>query len=310
MQVATHVLMIRPVHFGFNPQTGADNAFLQALPHATKGWIREQAIREFDQVVATLKALGIGVTVFEDRLDPVCPDAVFANNWISFHENGEIILYPMFAPSRRLERRRDIVSYFLSRNPAAKLTNLAEYETLGVYLEGTGSIVRDPINRVAYACESLRTHPGFFERYCEYIGWEPVLFQASDVEGKPIYHTHVMLSIGEQFAVLCEEVIAQDQGKALVERLEGSGRTLITCTEAQMKAFCCNLLEVKNESGKSFILMSDTASQAFTDRQRAQLQVFGQQVVCAIPTIEKVGGGGVRCLLTEIFGSYDLKLLA
>ena len=303
MYIASHVLMIRPANFGFNTQTSADNKFHDKAEVDSIDIPHEQALIEFDQMVQALRAVGINVHVFEDSPTPIKNDAVFSNNWISFHLSGEIIQYPLFASNRRTERRQDIVQYFLDSNPGYTFVDLSEYEKVGVYLESTGSMVFDRRNRKAYACESLRTHPGFFERYCQYFGWEPTVFQAFDKYNLPIYHTNVMMALGDKFAIICAEVVSEEQRGELIDQIEAGGRTCIQVSETQMGDFACNVLELENDSGDSYLVLSKRALNSLTNSQIAQLESFSELLPVSLDCIEKVGGGGARCMLTEVFST-------
>ncbi len=301
MYIASEVLMIRPANFGFNPQTSADNKFHNRTQVGIINAPQEKALKEFDQMVQVLQAVGIRVHVFEDSPEPIKYDAIFSNNWISFHPSGEIIQYPLYAQNRRVERRMDIVQYFLDLNPAYTFVDLSEYEKVGVYLESTGSMVFDRRNRKAYACESLRTHPGFFERYCQYFAWEPVVFQAYDKSKEPIYHTNVMMALGDKFAIICPEVISEKQRADLIDQIEADGRTCIRVNENQMGEFACNVLELENDLGDSYLVLSKRALNSLSSSQKAQLESFSELLPVSLDCIEVVGGGGARCMLTEVF---------
>jgi len=305
-QCTSHVFMIRPVNFGYNEQTGKDNAFQHENKDLSSSDIKSKAIAEFDIFVGLLRRAGIQVTVFDDTPDPAKPDAVFPNNWITFHQDDSIITYPMYAPVRRLERRRDIVDHFLSKNTQASYTDLGDYELVGVFLEGTGSMVLDRVNRIAYACESHRTHLGFFERYCEHMGWEPLPFKASDRNDAAIYHTNVMMAIGQEWAVICEEAmeIPSERNKVL-EKLESTGHKIIPISYVQMMNFAGNILQVNSSKGASYIILSQRAYESLDANQTNALGQFGELLVIPLNFIETFGGGGVRCMMAEVFGNYS-----
>ncbi len=306
MQCTSHVLMIRPVNFGYNEQTGKDNAFQHKNRDLSSTDIKSKAVAEFDMIVGILRKAGVQVTIFDDTPHPAKPDAVFPNNWITFHQDDSIITYPMYAPIRRMERRRDIVDYFLSKNAQASYTDLGDYETVGVFLEGTGSMVLDRVNRIAYACESHRTHLGFFERYCEHMGWEPLPFKASDRNDTAIYHTNVMMAIGQEWAVICEEAleIPKERSKVL-EKLDSTGHKIISISYVQMMNFAGNILQVNNSEEVPYIILSQRAYESLDANQLKILEQFGELLIIPLNYIETFGGGGVRCMMAEVFGNYS-----
>lgn len=301
-QSTSQVLMIRPVRFVGNEQTAASNRF-QNLENTSKQQeqIQAQALAEFDALVAKLRAAGIRVHVLEDTPQPHTPDSIFPNNWVSFHADGTVVLYPMLAPNRRLERRMDALQYLSEQGLRIRHSvDLTTHEVDAKYLEGTGSLVLDRIGRLAYACISPRTDLDVLGDFAQQIDYELVTFDA-EADGAPIYHTNVLLCIGTRFAVLCTEVIAAHEQAAVLHALRSSGREVIEITAAQMRAFAGNMLELQTEQGLC-VAMSQSAFDALTDEQRARLQqLTGPLVVSAIPTIERLGGGSVRCMLAEVF---------
>ncbi|MGD9841648.1 MAG: citrulline utilization hydrolase CtlX [Steroidobacteraceae bacterium] len=301
---ATHqVLMIRPVNFAGNVQTSASNRFqnLQASPSAAA--IQNQALQEFDAVVVQLRAAGVQVRVFADTAEPHTPDAIFPNNWVSFHADGTAVLYPMLAENRRQERRMDVLQQLSEQGfRLQQIIDLSHHEQDGKYLEGTGSLVLDRINRIAYACVSPRTDLDVLGEFAQRLDYELISFAATDANGVPIYHTNVLMSIGTRFAVLCTEVIAEPERAAVLQALSDSGHKVVAITVAQMHAFAGNVLELRTVADALCVAMSQSAFDAFSPAQRAELQsLSGPLIATAIPTIERLGGGSVRCMLAEIF---------
>jgi len=299
-QAAKAVLMVRPAAFASNPETLASNAF-QTEAVASEA-IASHAQTEFDAVAETLMAAGVRVHVFDGQTPRACPDEIFPNNWISSHADGAVVLYPMLSPSRRRERRLEFVEA-LAREPGYEVTrtiDLTAHETHSRFLEGTGSLVLDRLERIAYACRSPRTHEQVIAEFTEQLGYTPVLFDALDRRGEPIYHTNVMLSVGTRFAVVCAAAIDDITAReAIVKQIEGSGRSVIEITLDQMHAFAANVLELDGRDG-TIIALSEQALAALGDSQIGQLASYGELVTAAIPTIETYGGGGLRCMLTEI----------
>jgi hypothetical protein len=306
-QSADLVFMVRPAGFGFNAETAGSNA-LQQAQQASPPDANAIALREFDSFVRQLRAEGVEVLVAEDRAPPQRPDAVFPNNWISFHADGTLVLYPMLAANRRLERRPELLDWVLERSGfrVRRRLDLTGFEQQGTYLEGTGSLVLDHGNRVAYAVPSPRTDPGLARRWCSELGYDCELFAAADAAGTPYYHTNVVLSIGTRFAVIVAEALpARDRGRVL-ERLAATGREVIAVSRAQAADFCANILELSTWDealGDSSVLaMSQRARAAFAPAEFARLQACVDRVVAApLDLIERLGGGGARCMLAEVF---------
>lgn len=308
-QITDRVLMIRPKAFGYNPETATDNAF-QSQPAAKDvKLIRERASSEFDQLSSLLTSNGIEVNVEADTDHPETPDAVFPNNWISFHSSSPsssptIITYPMMSPLRRKERREDIIQKW-TRELAANVTDLSHFETSGKYLEGTGSMVLDRVHGVVYACISSRTNQSLVDHFCNMIGYSSITFHSyqSTAQGDvPVYHTNVMMSIGKELAIVCLESIRDEtERKKVKESLQSSGRTLLNVTEQQMASFACNVLELCNKDGERFVALSTKAYNALEAEQIDIINERAKLIHCPIDTIEKSGGGGIRCMLAEIF---------
>lgn len=299
---STHrVLMIRPAHFAGNVQTAPSNRF-QDLSVASDA-APAQALREFDALVQALRDNGIAVHVFDDTLKPHKPDAVFPNNWVSFHGDGTAVLYPMLAPNRRLERRMDILESLSAQGlRIARTIDFTAHEADEHYLEGTGSLVLDRVHRIAYACLSPRTDIEVLGEFAQRLDYELVTFDATDAAGEAIYHTNVLLCIGTRFAVICAEAIAAHERDGVLQALRGSGHEVIEISRAQMAGFAGNVLELRNSNDELRIALSQRAFDAFTPEQRERVrQLAGPLLPVAVPTIERLGGGSVRCMLAEIF---------
>lgn len=296
---STHqVLMIRPVRFMGNVQTASSNHF-QNLEHIDDAQVL--ALAEFDRLVATLREAGIQVLVLQDTLEPHTPDSIFPNNWISFHADGTVVLYPMQAANRRLERRDDVLPLLSGKGlRIAQTIDLTHHEAVAKYLEGTGSLVLDRVQRIAYACLSPRTHLDVLGEFAQRLDYELITFDASD-QGVPIYHTNVLLCIGTQFAVVCTEAIAAHERAGVLQSLRSGGREVIDISAAQLRAFAGNMLELRTPRGLA-IALSQSAFDALTLAQRQRLQTLaGPLLATPIPTIERLGGGSVRCMLAEVY---------
>ncbi|TGE29212.1 citrulline utilization hydrolase CtlX [Hymenobacter metallicola] len=303
MQSASTVLLVRPVRFAFNAETAASNHFQQALAQLSAEQLQQQAFAEFDNAVASLRANGIDVMVVDDTAEPAKPDAVFPNNWGTFHPDGRVLLYPMCAPNRRAERRPDILAGLAQQFQLTEVIDLSHHEQQGRFLEGTGSIIFDHLHRVAYAGVSARTDAALFAEVAARLGYRPVAFHAHDPQGQPIYHTNVMLCVGARFAVLCVESItdAAEQA-AVVASLEATGHEIVAISLAQVARFAGNMLTVQPAAGgPERLVMSQRAYEALTAAQRQQLSQYCELLPLPIPTIETIGGGSARCMLAEIF---------
>lgn len=302
MQTSFHLAMVRPSRFGVNPETMEDNAFLSTEKIAQSEAIARQARQEFDAMADTLRAKGILIDVFDEPPEGSSPDAVFPNNWLVFLQEGKLITFPMYAPSRRKERRADVIHHYLGQPQHKEWIDLSDYEDLDLFLEGTGSMVLDRVHKIAYACISHRTDPFLFSRFCDHLGWEGHLFEAVDATGLPVYHTNVMMNIGSFFAILCLASIRKEAHRQEVcQRLEATGHTVIDLSFEQMNHFAGNMLEVRNQAGEAFLVLSQTALEALT---AAQVGLLEQQLTLLpvhIPTIEKYGGGSARCMIAEVF---------
>jgi hypothetical protein len=302
-QTADAVLMVRPASFGWNPQTQASNRFQRDEP-GLAGGANERARAEFDALALQLRGAGVAVTVATDRAAPVCPDAIFPNNWVSLHADGAVVLYPMLARNRRLERRLELIAALAAERGRTieRLLDLTQHELHGQFLEGTGSIVFDHAQRIAYACLSPRTHPEPLAELCDDLGYEPCTFTATDDAGVPIYHTNVMLAVGSRCCVVAASAIDLRDRKRVLSSLAASGRHVEIIDATQMAGFAGNVLELRTADAGSVLAMSATAHAAFGAAAIERLAATVDRIVTApIPTIEKLGGGSVRCMLAEVF---------
>ncbi len=301
-QITSNILMVRPANFGFNIQTAENNAFQNSEGSENVNAIREKAIEEFDGMVHILREKGINVLVAEDSETPVKPDAVFPNNWVTFHHNGKVILYPMNAPNRRLERSKDILSQVETHFLKKDLLDLTASEDNEMFLEGTGSMIMDRENRLVYACLSPRTHPKLLQEFCRWAEYEKVEFTAVDQNGQQIYHTNVMMALGEDFVVICMESVTNPEEKNYLKNIfEKTQKKVVEITFDQMNAFAGNMLQVKNSEGESFLVLSEQAYQSLAPSQIESLNALTHLLPVPIYTIEKYGGGSARCMMAEIF---------
>ncbi len=306
-QCAEAVLMVRPASFGYNPETAATNR-MQRPPAAAGGAEASLARREQEGLAAALESEGVGICVVEDTPEPPKPDAVFPNNWVSFHEDGTVVLYPMQAQSRRRERRQEIVEA-VSERLGFKITrtvDLTSHEAHGRYLEGTGSVVLDHRERTAYVCLSPRVDAVVLGEWCRELGYEPIVFCAVDRAGMPLYHTNVMLCIAEQAVVVAAEAIVPADRGRVTERLRGTGREVVEIGHAGIERFAGNMLELGSWDEAlgdcRVLVMSEAARQALSTDAFARLSACTDQVLAVpVPTIERLGGGSVRCMLAEVF---------
>lgn len=299
-------MMIRPVAFGFNEQTAGNNAFMIQDKEHTAAEIQQMALTEFDNMVDLLRANGIRITVFDDQPSPATPDSIFPNNWISTHGDGKIVLYPMFAPNRRQERRGDIIDWLASLYPVVEVIDLSEHELEQKYLEGTGSMIFDRVNQIAYANRSPRTDPEIFELFCQKYGVEGHLFTAVDEQGQDIYHTNVMMALGATFVVICLECIPdQTEREAVRKRLEDTGHEIIDITYPQVHAFAGNMLQVYNQDQVPYTVMSRRAFESLREEQLEAIRTHNEIIVADLDIIEYCGGGSVRCMMAELFHPAD-----
>ncbi len=302
-QSTAHVVMIRPANFASNPETIASNRFQTAAADRDTAEIQRAAQAEFDALVSALATAGVEVHVFEDTPSPLKPDAVFPNNWFSTHRNGIVVLYPMLAPNRRLERRLDIIESLHARDGfhVHATVDMTGRELEDKFLEGTGSLVLDRAHRIAYACLSPRTDLDVLGEFGQRLDYDIAAFDAADANGAPIYHTNVLMSVGTRFAAVCSAAIEESRRAAIVTLLETTGHTIVDLSFEQMHAFAGNMLELRTRDGGVVIAMSETALRSLNAAQRATLESCGAIVAVPIPTIERLGGGSVRCMIAEIF---------
>lgn len=297
--------MVRPSNFGFNPETAASN-FYQKEDDRSPEIIHELAKKEFDGFVTLLRDQGIRIVVVEDTVFPVKTDAVFPNNWFSTHSDGKLILYPMYSPNRRMERRKDILEQLIHQGFAiSEIIDLSFFEEDGQLLEGTGSMVLDHDARIIYACLSERTHPVPLDYVTKLLGYQLVSFEAvQEINGKinPIYHTNVMMHVGTNIAVVCLESIPKFSERLKVQQsLTRSGKKVVPITVKQKFNFAGNMLELRNEGEEKFTVMSQSAYDSLNVGQIQQIEKYSTVISPSIPTIEKLGGGSVRCMMAEIF---------
>ncbi|MGZ8544423.1 MAG: citrulline utilization hydrolase CtlX [Flavisolibacter sp.] len=300
MQITDTVLMIRPAAFGYNAETAANN-FFQQDPGKTRHSLQLKALEQFDGMVKVLRTNGINVIIEEDLKDPICPDAVFPNNWFTA-SNRRLSIFPMFAQSRRAEKRDDILEKLSRQYKVEDVQDWSEFEAEAMYLEGTGSMVMDHEHRIIYACLSPRTHPAVVEKFASANGYRALTFTAHDEEGRQIYHTNVMMCIGENFAVLCPKAITDHIERiAVAQLLETTGHENIYITQEQLKAFAGNMLQLKNVNGEKMIVMSQAAYEVLEAEQKEKLTAYGKLLPIDVSIIEQVEGGSVRCMMAEIF---------
>jgi hypothetical protein len=307
-QCADAVLMVRPQAFGYNPETASTNTFQRAGEPQRLASDRDLARGEFARLEQALESEGISVCAVEDTAQPVKPDAVFPNNWLSFHADGTLVLYPMQSSSRRLERRTELIDAVVKRLGfrVSRLLDLTHHEEHGRFLEGTGSLVLDHRQRVAYACASARTHPGLVAEWARELKYEPVIFHATDRAGVPLYHTNVLMCIGERAAIVGSAAIAPTDRERVLARLRASEREILELGHAEIERFAGNMLELgtwDEALGDSRVLvMSEAARRSLSPKAFTQLSGCTDTVLSVpVPTIERLGGGSVRCMLAEVF---------
>lgn len=301
MQSANSVFMIRPAGFMFNRETAVSNSF-QKETQENSETIQRKVLIEFDAAVEKIQSAGVKVYVFDDTLEPQKPDAIFPNNWITLHSDGRVILYPMHAVNRRYERRADLVEKLKLNFSIREVIDLSYCESSNRFLEGTGSIIFDHKNRIAYACLSPRTDENLFIQVCQLLNYKPIYFSSYDQGGKLIYHTNVMMCIGSRFAIICLESIIDENERRLVKsELENSQHNVIDITLNQVNNFAGNMLQVLNDKGIELLILSQSAFNCLHTSQINQLEKYVQLVVVSIPTIERLGGGSTRCMIAEIF---------
>ncbi len=305
-QTTSSILMVRPAHFGFNTETAANNAFQVNDKSLSIKEIQKKAIAEFDNFVAILRGRAINVVVANDTALPVKTDAVFPNNWITSHGDGTMILYPMYAPSRRLERAENVIKEIEKQFLVNKRLHLEHYEEIKTYLEGTGSMILDRVNEICYACLSPRTDLGLLDEWCEIMHHKRVAFHAVDGKGQDIYHTNVMMALGETFVVICMETVQNEAERLnLIKHFEQTKKDIIEISIDQMMLFAGNMLQIRNDFDETFLVMSKQAYDSLNNSQIAHIQRHTEILYADIKTIETYGGGSARCMMAEIF--FDKK---
>ncbi|MCS6974253.1 MAG: arginine deiminase-related protein [Cyclobacteriaceae bacterium] len=295
------VVMIRPAFFGYNHDTAITNVFQQP-PDLDEGEIHRKALAEFDRMVDLLRAHDVEVYLFDDTKEPRKPDAVFPNNWFSFHPDGTVILYPMHAPIRRTERRKDILDEINRIFPVKRLLDYSEYEKEGIFLEGTGSLVMDYVNRIAYASISPRTSEILVRKVCNELSLQPVLFHAVDDHNRPVYHTNVVLTVAEKLSLICLDAVPdEEEQEILLTSLRDTGHRVIAISNTQMKSFAGNMMEVMTRHGKPLLIMSETAYRSLLPGQLDAITQLTEILTINVQTIERYGGGSVRCMMAGVF---------
>lgn len=298
-QTTSNILMIRPVNFSFNAETAVNNAF---QVQGQDAGAQEKARKEFDDFVDRLRHHKIIVTVVDDTPFPYTPDSIFPNNWVSFHEDGTVVLYPMFAVNRRAERKHHVLDTLFTKFEHGRKVDLTGGEARAQFLEGTGSMVLDREHRIAYACLSPRTEPGLLETFANELGYTPVSFYARDQHGQEIYHTNVMMCVADRYVVICLDSITDPAERSLVEnQIRATGKEIISISLDQMNHFAGNMLQVENSSGQQFLVMSSQAFHSLTPGQVASLEAYNPIIHSDLTTIETNGGGSARCMMAEIF---------
>ncbi|MBR3090817.1 MAG: amidinotransferase [Bacteroidetes bacterium] len=299
MQNTSNLLMIKPVNFGFNEETASNNAFQFKDSNSD---VQTRALNEFNNYVKKLEENGINVLVVEDTPKPYTPDSIFPNNWISFHEDGRLCLYPMFALNRRQERKNTVMDAVNNKFSVKNIVDLTKFENENLFLEGTGSMVLDRDNKIVYACLSERTNIKVLNEFAKIFGYSIASFNAVDKNGLPIYHTNVVMSVSEQIVVICLDTVNDASEKEmLLSTIKKSNKELLEISFEQMSNFAGNMLQVKNDKGKQFMVMSKTAYNILDAKQIDLIKKYNEIIAVDIDTIERNGGGSARCMLAEIF---------
>ncbi len=305
-QITDTILMIRPVAFRMNEQTAVNNYYQKVMDNLLPETVNAKAQQEFDAFAEKLRNAGVNVIVVDDTKNPDTPDSIFPNNWVSFHENGDVALYPMFAENRRLERREEILD--MLEDKGFVIENIVDYtsaEEDNIFLEGTGSVVLDRANHKAYCALSPRADEELFIEFCEDFEYTPIIFEAFQTvngERKHIYHTNVMMCVGETFAIICADCIDdKKERKMVLESLKEDGKEIILLTEAQLNNFAGNMLQVRGNNNKSYLVMSASAHQVLTKEQIAKIEKHTEILSSSLDTIEACGGGSARCMMAEVF---------
>ena len=302
-QITKNILMIEPVSFNYNAETALNNYFQKRDSNFSKSHIQKKALEEFNNFVKLLRSKQVNVHVIKDTIHPLTPDSIFPNNWISFHSNGEVLLYPMFAKNRRLERRRDIIKKLQNEYLVSEVKSLVHYEDKSIFLEGTGSMILDRTNKICYASISIRTNKSIVLDFCDQLNYKPVLFNFfQDVDGKrlPIYHTNVMMCLASDFAIVCLDAIdSQDEKNSVINSLITTNKEIIQISELQANKFAGNMLQVQGD--KKYLIMSESAFNTLSEGQIQKIESYCSILYSDLKTIEKFGGGSARCMMAEIF---------
>jgi hypothetical protein len=305
-QTTDTLLMVRPARFGFNAETAANNAFQTNDQSRSPAAIQREAVQEFDAFAAKLREAGVQVIVAQDSEEPLKPDAVFPNNWVSFHHDGTVVTFPMFSPLRRRERREEVIAQAVEEagfSTHARV-HLENHEAEDRYLEGTGSMILDHDYRIVYACISRRTDAELLAEFASLTGYEPVAFRSVDEQGQDVYHTNVMMALGETFVVICLDSVKDENERAmLTAKFAATNKEIISISLAQMNSFAGNMLQVRNTTGDTFLVMSEQAYKSLTADQIVRIESHTRILHSALYTIETYGGGSARCMLAEVFGS-------
>lgn len=298
MQTTSRVFMVKPARFAFNPQTGENNAFSRPGRESSA---QENALREFTSYVALLRANKIDVVIAEDTPHPHTPDSIFPNNWFSTHEDGTLVLYPMHAVNRRNERKPEVLDVLRKNFEVRRVVDLTWWENDGFFLEGTGSMVLDRDNRIAYACKSYRTSERVLDDFCKQMDYTPVFFEAYDRNGVAVYHTNVLMALGTAYCVICTESIRPEDRERVLSSITAGGRKILDITFDQLESFAGNMLELSSPSGRPVLVMSATARKSLTTEQSRELSATYKLLSPQLDYIETHGGGSARCMLAELF---------
>jgi hypothetical protein len=302
MQITDTLLMVRPANFGFNPETASNNAFQINDMSITPAEIQAKALAEFDGLVNTLREKGIHIIVANDTALPVKTDAIFPNNWVTFHDDGMVITYPMFSPNRRLERSDKIIQLVENEHFIHQKKSFIRSEKNHKYLEGTGSLVLDRVHKIAYACLSVRTNERLLDEFCATVGYQKMIFHAVDANNLSIYHTNVMMALGETFVIICMDTIQDAYERAMLEAsFMLTQKKIIKISLMQMEHFAGNMLQVASKTGEKYLIMSEKAHKSLTQYQKKQIKKHTNILHSPLYTIEQYGGGGARCMLAEVF---------
>ena len=303
-QATNSILMIRPINFGYNEETAQDNHY--QIKESTHKNVNERAQKEFDNMVKNLRQNGVSVHVFQDDENEYTPDSIFPNNWVSFHENGDVGLYPMCAENRRMERRPEVLDFL--ENEGFTICNIVDYssaESENKFLEGTGSMILDRENRLAYCSISNRSNEDLFIEFCEDFEFTPIIFNSFQTVGNkrlPIYHTNVMMCIATDYVIVClDSIDDKKQRKNVSSFIKASGKKLIEISENQVESFAGNMLELVNDKGESVLVMSKSAKDSLNENQKNIITKYSRIISSDINTIETCGGGSTRCMMAEIF---------